>query len=223
METAVKYAIADDHKIFRQGLKYALADDSLMLMGEAENGVELLDIVENNKPDVVLLDIVMPVMDGIETTRQLRTKYPDLKILMLTTYNEEHLIISLLEHGANGYLLKNADPDEIKRAIHYVLHHDYYFNDLASNTMLKTITQKSAKEKERPEEPLILSDREKEVLRFICEELTTQEIGKRIFLSPRTVEGIRSGMLEKIKVKNTAGLVLYAVKHGIYNIASANI
>ena len=140
----IKYTIADDHKIFRQGLRYALADDhKLKLVGEAENGVELLQLLEKQKTDVVLLDIKMPEMDGIETTMKLQERYPEVKILILTTHEEENFIIHLLELGANGYLLKNAEPDEIKNAIHYVFENDYYFNDLVSNAMLRILHTKT--------------------------------------------------------------------------------
>ncbi len=211
----VKYAIADDHKIFRQGLRYALADDHrLKLVGEADNGLMLLQLVEKQKPDVILLDLKMPDMDGIEATKKIRANYPDIKILMLTTYDDEQFILHLLELGANGYLLKNAEPDEIKRAIHSVYENDYYFNHLVSNTMLKTITSKNAASL-RFKETIKLNEREIEVLKLICQELTTAEIAKTIFLSPRTIEGIRTSLIEKIGAKNTAGLVIYAMKNDI--------
>lgn len=211
----IKYAIADDHKIFRQGLRYALADDhKLKIIGEAEDGMKLLELIETQKPDVVLLDLKMPGFDGIETTKKVRSTYPDIKILILTTYDDEHFILHLLELGANGYLLKNAEPDEIKKAIHCVFDNDYYFNDLVSKTMLKTITQQN-KASLRFKEDIKLNERETEVLKMICQELTTTEIAEKIFLSPRTVEGIRTGLIDKTGVRNTAGLVLYAIKNGI--------
>ena len=213
----IKYIIADDHKIFRQGLRYALADDhKLKLAGEAENGELLLQLVEKHKPDVVLLDLKMPVMDGIDATKKIHAAHPDTKILMLTTYDDEHFILHLLELGANGYLLKNADPDEIKRAIHAVFENGYYFNDLMSNTMLRTITNKNSFNS-KLKEAIRLNERETEVLKLICEELTTVEIAEKIFLSPRTIEGLRTSLIEKTGVKNVAGLVLYAIKNGIVN------
>ncbi len=211
----IKYSIADDHKIFRQGLRYALADDhKLKFVGEAGNGIELLELAEKQQPDVVLIDIKMPEMDGIETTRRMRAAYPDTKILMLTSHDDEHFILHLLELGANGYLLKNTEPAEIKRAIHHVYENDYYFNDLVSNTMLRSLTIRN---RTREKEAVKLNDRETEVLKLICQELTATEIGARIFLSPRTVEGIRAALIEKTGVRNTAGLVVYALKNGIVN------
>lgn len=209
----IKYAIADDHTIFRQGLRYALADDKkLKITAEAANGLELLKAIEKQQPDVILLDLKMPEMDGIETTRQLHGNYPHIKILMLTTYDDEHLILHLIELGANGYLLKNADPEEIKKAIHTVYENDYYFNDLMNNALLKNITRKNSPVQK---ESVKLNSRETEILKLICMEMTTTEIAEKVFLSPRTVEGIRTSLIEKSGVKNIAGLVLFAIKNGI--------
>lgn len=214
----IKYIIADDHRIFRQGLRFALADDhKLKLIGEAENGVDLLRLMKTQPTDVVLLDLKMPEMDGIEVTKTIRSLYPDTKILMLTTYDDESLILHLMGLGVNGYLLKNAEPDEIKKAIHVVYENNNYFNDLVSNTMLKTILNKNISRLKAKEE-IHLSEREKEVLKYICQELTTVEIAAKVFLSPRTVEGIRTSLIEKTGVRNTAGLVLYALKSDILKI-----
>lgn len=214
--TAIKYAIADDHKIFRKGLKLILDDDpKLTYVGEAENGVELLELLQVNKIDVVLLDLKMPEMDGIEVARQIRMRYADTKIIILTMHDNESFIIHLMEAGANGYLIKNADPEEVNTAIHAVMENGYYFNDHVSGVMLKTLMKKN--DMAPSFNPSIkLTDKEREVLQLICKEHTTAEIGEKIFLSPRTVEGIRASLLEKIGVRNTAGLVLYAVKNGIY-------
>ena len=212
---AIKYAIADDHKIFRQGLRFALSDESAIeCIGEADNGISLLQLLEKEQPDVVLLDLKMPEMDGMQTTQEIRKLYPDMKIIMLTMFDDEHFIIHLMENGANGYLIKNAEPDEIKTAIRSAYETGYYFNDLVSNTMLKSLVKKEkASPRFKPE--IKLNEREPEVLKLICQEHTAAEIGEKVFLSARTVEGIRANLLEKIGVRNTAGLVLYAVKNGI--------
>jgi DNA-binding NarL/FixJ family response regulator len=211
----IKYVIADDHLIFRQGLRYALADDhKLKFAGEAENGRKLVELVKKQMPDVILLDMKMPEMDGMEATKALHQLHPEIKILMLTSFDDEQLVLHLLELGINGYLLKNSEPDEIKRAIHSAYENGYYFNHLVNNTMLRAITRKTHAELKMKEE-IKLTDRETDVLKMICQELTTAEIAEKIFLSPRTVEGIRTTLIEKIGVRNAAGLVLYAVKHGI--------
>jgi len=211
----IEYVIADDHKIFRQGLKLTLgADPSLKCVGEAGNGVELLALLEIRQPDVVLLDIKMPDMDGIEALGRIRTQYPDLRVLILTMYEEEHFIIHLMETGANGYLLKNAEPDEISMAIHAVWESEFYFSDLVSATLLrKVMMKKRAPAITMPQEKL--TDRETEVLKLICQELTAAEIGEVINLSTRTVEGIRASLIEKTGARNAAGLVLYAIRNRV--------
>lgn len=212
----IKYLITDDHKIFRQGLRLALNNYPILkFIGEAGNGLELLSLLEEQVPDVILLDLKMPQMDGMEVLKKIRVKYPDIKILILTMYDEEHFVLHLIEAGANGYLLKNAEPDEIHLAIQTVMETDYYFNDLVSSAMLRNMLQKT-KIASRVKMGVKLTDKEEEVLKLICEERTAAEIARQIFLSQRTVEGIRSLLLEKTGARNTAGLVLYAIKNGIY-------
>lgn len=213
--TTIKYAIADDHEVFRQGLKLVLEDDrSLKFVCEAENGFALLKLIRKHEPDVALLDLKMPAMDGFATTKEIRKEFPEMKILILTMFDEEQFIISMLEAGANGYLTKNANPDEIKQAIHSVYESNYYFNDLVSGAMLKKLVNKNMGIP-KFRQTVTLSEREIQVLELICQEFTAAEIGEKIFLSVRSVEGIRSAMLEKVGVRNIAGLVMYAVKNGI--------
>lgn len=211
----ITYIIADDHKVFRQGLNYTLnSDAALKCIGEAENGAQLLQLLNSIQPDVILMDMKMPEMDGMEATKAVKAKYPKVKIIMLTMYDDENFVLHMLDMGVNGYLTKNADPEEIIRAIHAVNENDYYFNDMVSKLMLKTIVKKKQIE-QRTKENVQLNDKEKEILRLICMEHTNGEIAEKVFLSQRTVEGIRSTLLEKIGVRNTAGLVVYAVKNGI--------
>ncbi len=211
----ITYIIADDHKVFRQGLRYTLNSDSgLKCVGEAENGVQLLELLETVQPDVILLDMKMPEMDGMEATKIIKAKHPNVKIVVLTMYDDENFVLHMLDMGVNGYLIKNADPDEITKAMYAVYETDYYFNDMVSKLMLKTIVKKK-QINQRTKENVQLNDKEKEILRLICMEHTNGEIAEKVFLSQRTVEGIRSTLLEKIGVRNTAGLVVYAVKNGI--------
>jgi len=211
----IKYAIADDHKIFRRGIISALADTpELKLVLEAENGKELINALPKNKPDVILLDLKMPEMDGIETAQQIRKSDNDVKIIVISMYDDEKYVIHLMEIGANGYLLKNAEPEEIKTAIFTAYENGYYFNDFVNKALLKKITHRT-QVKPVFNKNIELTDREQEVLKLICQEHTATEIANLIFLSPRTVEGIRTKLLEKIGVKNTAGLVMYAVKNKV--------
>jgi len=214
----IKYAIADDHKIFRKGLRLALADDHrLKCIGEAEDGLELLELLKTQKADVLLLDLKMPKMDGLQVMQEVLKKYPETRILILTMYDDEHFILKMMEAGAHGYLVKSAEPEEIKTAIHSAYEDGVYISAKVSNVMLANLTGKQ-KRHAGPEAEVPLTEKEKEVLKLICQEYTTIEIGQRVSLSPRTVEGIRSHLLEKVGVKNTAGLVVYAMKHGIIEI-----
>lgn len=212
----VKYAIADDHKLFRKGLRLILADDpQLECTGEAGDGLELLELLKNQPTHVVLLDINMPNMDGIEVLKQIRANYDYIKVVILTMNDNEHFILNLMELGANGYLIKNAEAEEVQMAIHAAHETGYYFTDQVSKIMLNRLVKKNDIQP-RFKQEILLNDKEREVLRLICKEHTTAEIGEKIFLSPRTVDGIRATLLEKIGVRNIAGLVIYAIKNGIY-------
>ncbi len=211
----IQIAIADDYKIFREGLKKCIANDrSLEVILEADNGEELLTGFEKKIPDVVIMDLKMPVMDGMEATQIIRKKFPTVKVLVVTMYDDDKFVIHLMEMGANGYLLKNAEPDEIRKSIYAVYENGYYFNDLVNKALLKKLVTKN-NFKPSFNQQIEFSEREHEVLKMICEEKTAAEIAKEIFLSPRTVEGIRQRLIEKVGVRNTAGLVMFAIKNGI--------
>jgi len=211
----IKIAIADDYKVYRDGLKVGLSsDDSLEVIAEADNGEDLLKEFEKQLPDVVLMDLKMPIMDGMETTKLVRKNYPSVKVLVITMYEDEKFIIHMMENGANGYLLKNAEPDEIRKSIHAVHENGYYFNDVVNKALLKKLVLKNNL-KPSFNQDIELTERELQVLKLICEEKTAAEIGKEIFLSPRSVEGIRQRLIEKVGVRNTAGLVMFAAKNGI--------
>ena len=211
----IKIAIADDYKVYRDGLKVGLsADENIEIIGEADNGEDLMKLLQSLSPDVILMDLKMPLMDGMEATKLIRKQYPAIKVLVITMYEDDKFIIHLMENGANGYLLKNTEPDEIKKAIYSVHENGYYFNDVVNKALLKKLVLKNNL-KPSFNQNIDLTEREQEVLKMICEEKTAAEIAKEIFLSPRSVEGIRQRLIEKIGVRNTAGLVMFAVKNGI--------
>jgi len=211
----IKIAIADDYAIFRDGLKVGLKPDrNLQVVLEAGNGLELMDGLAKQATDVILMDLKMPVMDGIETTREVKKKFDTIKVLVVTMYDDPKFIIHLMENGANGYLLKNAEPEEIRRAIYSAHETGYYFNDIVNKALIKKLVIKG-NIKPSFNQHVELTERELEVLKHICDEKTAQEIGQEVFLSPRSVEGIRMRLIEKIGVRNTAGLVLFAVKNGL--------
>ncbi|MEO5947762.1 MAG: response regulator transcription factor [Chitinophagaceae bacterium] len=213
--STIKIAIADDYKIYRDGLKVGLsADENLEVIFEADNGEELMKGLETNSPDVIIMDLKMPIMDGMEATKEVRKKYPAIKVLVVTMYDDDKFIIHLMENGANGYLLKNTEPDEIRKSIYSVHENGYYFNDIVNKALLKKLVLKNNL-KPSFNQNVELTERELEVLKLICEEKTAAEIAKDIFLSPRSVEGIRQRLIEKVGVRNTAGLVMFAVKNNI--------
>lgn len=213
----IRYIIADDHKIFRKGVIFSLSDfEELEFIGEAENGKTLIELLKNKKPDIILMDLKMPEMDGMEATQIIHQQFPDIKIIVLSMYDDEKFIVHLMETGASGYLLKNSEPDEIKDAITGAFANGYYFTDMVNRAMLqKIVTHKQFKPTFNND--IQLTGREIEVLQLICQEHTAPEIAKMVFLSPRTVEGIRGRLIEKIGVKNTAGLVMYAFRNGLIN------
>ncbi|TBO40329.1 response regulator transcription factor [Pedobacter kyonggii] len=212
----IRIGIADDYSIFRDGLRVGFnRDKNLEVIFEASNGEELMCKLEDVQPDVILMDLKMPVMDGMEAMKLIRKKYAeDIKILVLTMYDEVKFIIHLMENGANGYLLKNTDPKEIRKAIYSVQESGYYFNDIVTKALLKKLTIKGSA---RPslDQNIEFSERELDVLKMICDEKTATEIGTELFLSPRSVEGIRMRIIEKTGVRNTAGLVMFAIKNGV--------
>jgi DNA-binding NarL/FixJ family response regulator len=212
---SITIAIADDYKIYRDGLKLCFnADSNLKILFEAENGEELLETLKTQQPDIIIMDLNMPLLDGMEATKQVSKKYQKIKILVITMYDSDKFIIHLMENGAHGYLLKNAEPKEIIKAIYAVCENGYYFNDLVNKALLKKLVMKNNL-KPSFNHNIELTEREQEVLKMICEEKTAAEIGKEIFLSPRSVEGIRTRLIEKVGVRNTAGLVMFAVKNGL--------
>ena len=213
--STIKIAIADDYKIYRDGLKVALStDENLKVIFEADNGEELMKGLETISPDVIIMDLKMPIMDGMEATKEVRKKYPSIKVLVVTMYDDDKFIIHLMENGANGYLLKNTEPDEIRKSIYSVHENGYYFNDVVNKALLKKLVLKNNL-KPSFNQNVELTEREMEVLKLICEEKTAAEIAKEIFLSPRSVEGIRQRLIEKVGVRNTAGLVMFAVKNNM--------
>ncbi len=211
----IKVAIADDHKIFRKGVILSLRTyPNIKFVQEAENGDELLAGLAESLPDVVLMDLRMPHKDGIETTKLVSKLYPNIKVLVLTMYEDERFVSHLMENGANGYLLKSADPSEIKKAIMEVVARGYYLNNFVNRVLLK---KSHARAKTIPSlnSEVVLNDKEREVIRLLCMEYTAQEIAQKMEISPRTVEAIKDRLMERFGTKNTAGLVFFAVKNNL--------
>jgi DNA-binding NarL/FixJ family response regulator len=211
----IKVAIADDHKIFRKGVILSLRPfTNIKFVLEAENGDELLDGVASAEPDVVLMDLRMPGKDGIEATRILAKQHPNIHVIVLSMYEDDRFVSHMMENGASGYLLKNAEPQEIRRAIMDVHEKGYYLNNFVNRILLK---KSHAKQKAIPSlnSEITLTERERDVLKFICMEFTAQEIAQKMEISPRTVEAIKDRLMERFGSKNTAGLVFFAVKNNL--------
>lgn len=214
----IKLALCDDHTLFRVGMATILGQiQDFELILEAGNGQELIDKIARKMPDVVLLDLQMPVMDGTATADYMRDHYPLIKIVVLTMHDEDRMVLHLLEKGVSGYLLKDAEAGEVEKAVRKVMDEGVYLNEFVSKAMLRRMTNKVAVKPVSTlyNSKILLSEREKEVLMLICEGLSTNEISEKIFLSPRTVEGHRLRILEKTGTKNTAGMVAYAFKNSL--------
>lgn len=215
MNKIIRIAIADDHQLVRAGIARILQENQdFVIVQQAANGRELLDAIKNTKPDVILLDLEMPVLSGRETLIEIRKTYPNIKVLILTMHNNEAFIVQMMELGANGYLIKNTDPKEVTQAIYKVIESEFYFSDIVSMAMLQGISNPQAVTNQLKSHGL--TEREIDVLRLICNEYTTIEIGEALFLSPKTIEGYRKLLMDKTGARNMAGLVLFAVRHGLH-------
>ncbi len=210
----IKIVLADDHQLFRNGLRILLdAFDDFEVAGEACNGEEVLKIIANCKCHIVLMDINMPVLDGIEATRKVLEINPDIKIIALSMYGEEDYYHRMVEAGAKGFLLKDSDINEVRDAILTVNNGGNYF----SQELLQHVIQK-IRARETETRQANLSKREKEILLKICEGLSNQEIADHLFISKRTVDKHRANLLSKTQSKNTASLILYAIKNKIIEV-----
>ncbi len=208
----IKLVIADDHEIFRKGLRIVLNEiDEVKVIGEAQNGHECLEILKNQEADLILMDIRMPVMDGIEATKKILEKYPRVKVIALTMFEEISYFNQMIEAGADGYLLKKTNKDELQRAIIQVMSGESCFSEEFISNVNRS---------QRPAVRLAsieLTDREQEVLELICKGLSNAEIARFLGVSTRTVDGHRAHLLEKTGAKNSPHLVMFAIKNGLIN------
>ena len=215
MKYTIRLIIADDHEIFRDGLALMLSrQKDIVLLGQAANGKELIELTGQHQPDVIITDIKMPVMDGIQASKLILKNQPDVKIIALSMFDEETLIVDMLEAGAKGYLLKNADKQEILDAIETVYEDKTYYCHHTSARLTNMIV-KSSFNPYKKKEPVSFNEREIDIIKLICQQNSSKEISDKLYLSSRTVEGYRTKILEKMNAKNTVGVVVYALKHNL--------
>lgn len=217
MKSGYKVYIADDHTLFRKAMVTLLQTfDRVAEVKDAENGKELINLVRTSVPDVAIVDLEMPIMDGAATCEHLIAKYPDVKLIILTMHDSNKFILHMMEMGVHAFLLKNVEPEELEKALYSVIEKDFYHNDLVASVLRKNVKER---EKVPRNKPLFqqgeLTEREREILLLICQELTMKEIGQRLFLSENTVRNHRVNIMDKVGVNNIVGLVKFAYEAGI--------
>ena len=221
MSQLIKIIIADDELLFRKGVVFMLErEKNFEILFEASNGEELVNHLNNNQnnlPDVILMDLKMPLVNGVEATKKIHKKFPFIKIIALTSYYTKPFIINMMQEGAASYLVKNASPSEMIYTINEVADKGFYYNELIMDIIQDDSIFGNRKVKSSFDEDY-LTHREKEILELICYQLSTNEIAEKLFISPRTVEGHRNNLLLKTESKNIAGLVVYAIQNKIVSI-----
>ena len=209
-------ALADDHVLLRNGLANLLKELDYEVLFEADNGQIFLEKLKNNPaPQITLMDINMPVMDGYETALYLKHHYPEIQVLALSMYDDENAIIRMLRNGAKGYILKDCDPSELKDALNSLLQKGFYYSELVTGKLVHTINHLDDTENSSIKNVMGLNSKEIEFLKMVCTEMTYKEIAEQMCLSPRTVDGYRDSLFEKLQLKSRVGLVLFAIKNGI--------
>lgn len=210
----IRVMLADDHKIVRDGIKLMLESQAgIDLISEAETGKEVLSLLKNELVDIIVMDINMPEMDGIQATRAVKETYPDVKVLALTMSNDELHIRQMIQAGASGYIMKSAGRSELKEAIITIIDGRHYFSTDATQSIMMDLVK--GKGKSSNPDPIHITDRELEILELIVQEHTNQEIAKKLYISSRTVDAHRRNLLQKTGARNTAGLVKYAFQNNI--------
>ena len=213
----INIGVTDDQTLFRKGMVSLLGNyTGFNVLWEASNGLEAIKQLKQHpkETDIMLLDLNMPEMDGMEAMKRVRETFPDQKVIILSIHEEERFIIKLIELGANSYLMKSASPEEVEKTIRITADKGFYFNDRISKILFDNVSGV----RKRTSLTTDFTKREQEVLQFICEEFSTKDIAKKLFISERTVEGHRNNLILKTNVKNTAGLVIYAVKNNLINL-----
>ena len=211
-------ALADDHVLLRKGLASLVQNLGYTVLFEADNGQELIDKLQTSgEPELVLMDINMPVKDGYETARWIRENKPFIKVLALSMYDDEAAVIRMLKNGARGYILKDCEPAELRAALDAVSTKGFYYSEMVTGRLVHSIAGQDD-EGNNAAKLLSLTDRETMFLKLACTEMSYKEIAAQMHLSPRTIDGYRDALFEKLELKTRTGLVVYAIKNGIYQV-----
>lgn len=224
MNSVIKIMLVDDEELFRKGIAFMLArEKDFLIISEASNGKELLDYLTttNKLPDIIIMDLKMPEINGIEATKIIQSKFPYIKIIALSSYNTKSFIANMIEIGASSYIVKNATPNEMIMTIREVALKGFYYNEDVLKVIQEDIVNGN-KKKISILDNEYLTLREKEVLECICKQMSTVEISEKLFISPRTVEGHRNSLLLKTESKNVAGLVVFAIQNKIIDLDNIN-
>jgi two-component system response regulator NreC len=220
MHSHIQLIIADDHDVYRDGLRQLLQGERFEIVDEAANGKQLVDLCALHKPDIVLADIMMPIMDGIEATSIICRDMPSTRVIALSMSNEENMVVDMLRAGALGYLVKNAQKSEIIEAIYTVYQNKPFYCKATSIKLARRIGR--LRNDPALENRIFFSQKELEIIRRICEEKTSRQIADELYLSARTVEEYRTRIKEKMQVRSTPGIVIYAIEHDLYKIRGGN-
>jgi DNA-binding NarL/FixJ family response regulator len=214
----IKVALVDDHTMLRHGLATLVNNmPEYTVVAESDNGQDFIDTIAKNniQPQVILLDVSMPIMDGFATAKWIQENLANAMVIVLSMMDDEKSIIKMIKHGARGYILKDGEPEELKIALHHVLHTGYHFNDQVNGKLVHAVNK-------TPEDEMVnviaLTLREEEFLQHCCSEMTYKQIGEVMNVSSRTVEGYRDQLFEKLKLKTRVGLVIYAIKTQVVTI-----
>ncbi len=217
MAKKIKIIIAEDHALYRDGLKTMLGlYDEFEIIAEAVDGSELIKLFEFHRPDVVLMDINMPILNGIEATKFVSAHFDDTKIIAITMNDEKSSIMDMMDAGANGYVLKSEDKEEIIKAIYTVLNGDDYYSKNVENSIINLIHSK--KSTDNYKKSVYFNEKELQLINYLCEEFNSDEIAKTMFLSKKTIDGLRLKIKNELNVRNSIGIVKYAIKNGLYKI-----
>jgi DNA-binding NarL/FixJ family response regulator len=220
MKNKIRVMLVEDHHIFRKGLNLLLKEmPDVEVCAEANNGKEFLELLEKEKPDIVFMDVQMPVMNGIDATRQAMQRFPDLKIIAISMSGEEEFLVNMLEAGVKGFLLKTVEEHELKKALALIADNKNYFSDELIPTLTNSIIRSRSKDEPAvPELREELTKREVEILNLICKGYTIKEISDTLFISQRTVDGHKANLFRKTGVDSSVKLVTFAIKNNLYKV-----